>query len=124
MQSELVGRKIRYFSHAANRAEQAAPDLTKKVRPIDDIMRVLLRFCGIASVFTTIGIVVVLGSEALRFFTSDQVSLGEFFTSITWQPQGGHFGILPLLNATLMTSVIAMLFALPLGLGGAINMME
>jgi phosphate transport system permease protein len=57
-------------------------------------------------------------------FTSNRVSLREFFTKTKWNPQIGHFGILPLLNATLMTSSIAMLVALPLGLSIAIYLSE
>ena len=41
----------------------------------------------------------------------------EFFTGTAWQPRIGQFGIFPLLNATLLTSIIGMLVALPLGLG-------
>ncbi len=41
-----------------------------------------------------------------------------------WQPQGGEFGILPLVNATLMTTLFAMLIALPLGLSIAIYLSE
>ncbi|HEB65106.1 MAG TPA: phosphate ABC transporter permease subunit PstC, partial [Chloroflexi bacterium] len=46
------------------------------------------------------------------------------FTKTRWNPQIGQFGILPLLNATLMTSAIAMLVALPLGLSIAIYLSE
>ena len=55
---------------------------------------------------------------------ADTVTIGEFFTSTTWQPQLGHFGILPLLNSTLMTSLLAMLVAGPLGLFVAIYLSE
>jgi phosphate transport system permease protein len=48
----------------------------------------------------------------------------EFFTSTTWQPAIGEFGIWPLVNATLMTTLMAMLVALPLGLGAAIYLSE
>ena len=57
-------------------------------------------------------------------FVSNRVSLVEFFTKTRWNPQIGHFGILPLLSATLMTSSIAMLVALPLGLCTAIYLSE
>jgi phosphate transport system permease protein len=53
-----------------------------------------------------------------------KVTLLEFFTSTKWNPQIGQFGILPLLNATLITTIIAMLIALPLGISIAIYLSE
>jgi len=57
-------------------------------------------------------------------FIGTNVSLIEFFTSTKWNPQISQFGILPLVNATLMTSAIAMIVALPLGLSVAIYLSE
>jgi phosphate transport system permease protein len=57
-------------------------------------------------------------------FVSNRVSLVEFFTGTKWNPQIGQFGIWPLVTATLMTSVIAMTVALPLGLCAAIYLSE
>jgi phosphate transport system permease protein len=48
----------------------------------------------------------------------------EFFTNTNWVPAIGEFGVIPLINATLMTSTIAMLVALPLGMGAAIYLSE
>ena len=48
----------------------------------------------------------------------------EFFTSTTWQPAIGNFGVWPLVTATLTVSAIAMLVALPLGLATAIYLSE
>jgi phosphate transport system permease protein len=79
---------------------------------------------GAISIFTTLGIVFVLAEESWLFFGSDEVSLAEFFTGTTWQPAIKEFGIWPLVNATLMTSVIAMLVALPLGLFAAMYLSE
>ena len=62
--------------------------------------------------------------KGLEVFASNRVSLIEFFTKTRWNPQIGHFGIWPLLNATLMTSSIAMIVALPLGLSIAIYLSE
>ncbi|MGQ9515897.1 MAG: phosphate ABC transporter permease subunit PstC [Anaerolineae bacterium] len=59
-----------------------------------------------------------------EIFRADHVSLVEFFTGTQWIPQIGKFGILPLINATLMTSTIAMLVALPFGLAIAIYLSE
>jgi phosphate transport system permease protein len=61
------------------------------------------------------------GSE---IFLSSTATIREFFTGLKWNPQIGQFGIWPLLNATLMVSVIAMLVSLPLGLSIAIFLSE
>ena len=55
---------------------------------------------------------------------NDQPTLIEFFTNTSWIPAIGEFGVIPLINATLMTSTIAMLVALPLGIGAAIYLSE
>jgi len=63
-------------------------------------------------------------SAGVDLFASNRVSLIEFFTGIKWNPQIGQFGIWPLVTATLMTSIIAMTVALPLGLGVAVYLSE
>ena len=55
---------------------------------------------------------------------NDQPTLLEFFTHTSWIPAIGEFGVIPLINATLMTSAIAMLVALPLGIGAAVYLSE
>ena len=55
---------------------------------------------------------------------NDRPTLVEFFTNTSWIPAIGEFGVIPLINATLMTSTIAMLVALPLGIGAAIYLSE
>ncbi|MCY3573288.1 MAG: phosphate ABC transporter permease subunit PstC [Chloroflexi bacterium] len=55
---------------------------------------------------------------------NDQPTVSEFFTNTSWIPAIGEFGVIPLINATLMTSTIAMLVALPLGIGAAIYLSE
>jgi len=62
--------------------------------------------------------------KGLEVFVSRRVSLVEFFTQTKWNPQIGQFGIWPLLNATLMTSTIAVLVAFPLGVSIAIYLSE
>lgn len=123
MQSELeVGRESTNVKVITHRQGSAA--LFKRPRMSEELIRAFLFVCGALSIFTTIGIIVVLGRESLLFFQSGLVTLGEFFGSTKWQPQAGEFGILPLLNATLMTSAAAMLIALPLGLGAAVYLSE
>jgi phosphate transport system permease protein len=104
--------------------EQKSGTIQKRARPIDGLMRVLLLACGTLSIIVTVGLVVVLGTEALSFFANPQVGILEFLFGTTWQPVAGEFGILPLLNATLVTSFWAMVVALPLGFGAAIYLSE
>jgi len=99
-------------------------DLRKKRRAGETIIQAFLFLCGAITILTTLGIIYVLGREALLFFGIGAVTLGEFFTGTQWQPQIGNFGVLPLVNATLMTTAIAMLIALPLGLMVAIYLSE
>ncbi|OCA91117.1 phosphate ABC transporter permease subunit PstC [Bacillus sp. FJAT-27225] len=76
------------------------------------------------SVFTTIGIVVTLLTETLLFFR--EVSFIEFFTGTVLKPLGenAQFGVLPLLNGTLISTAIAMVVAIPVGLMTAIFLSE
>jgi phosphate transport system permease protein len=99
-------------------------DLTKRRHWRETLIQVSLFLCGAVSILTTLGIVYVLGKESLPFFRSEEVSLGAFLTGRVWQPAIGKFGILPLANATLLTSAFAMLVALPLGLAVAIYLSE
>lgn len=93
-------------------------------RPGEDVIRIVLLACGLISIFTTAGIVYVLGQEAFKFFQSPEVTVLEFFTSQRWAPEGGQFGIAPLVTATLTTSFIAMCVAIPIGLAAAIYLSE
>jgi phosphate transport system permease protein len=94
----------------------------KRSRPGEVIIQSFLFFCASVSILTTLGIIIVLGTESLTFFR--EVTLWEFFTTTAWQPTIEQFGILPLLTSTLLTSFLAMLVALPLGLGVAIYLAE
>ncbi|MEN8143637.1 MAG: phosphate ABC transporter permease subunit PstC [Gemmatimonadota bacterium] len=83
-----------------------------------------LLFCGLVTVLTTVGIVVVLVTESAGFFAA--VPLAEFLTGTRWAPlfSDQAFGILPLLNGTLLIAAGSALVALPLGLGSAIYLSE
>jgi phosphate transport system permease protein len=99
--------------------------LVKRPRWGEDLIRAVLLFCGAVSIFTTLGIVYVIGKEALLFFTSTPgFTFVKFFTQTTWAPETGSVGILPLLTSTLITSFMAMLVAIPLGLGSAVYLSE
>ncbi|NLJ07304.1 MAG: phosphate ABC transporter permease subunit PstC, partial [Sphingobacteriales bacterium] len=94
----------------------------KKVK--EKIIENLLKFSGLISILTTIGILYVLISESLSFFRN--VSVIEFLTAKQWTPlfSEKHYGILPLLSGTLLTTIIAIMIALPLGLVIAIYLNE
>jgi phosphate transport system permease protein len=62
--------------------------------------------------------------NGIALYTGTRVTLLEFFTGTEWQPQIEKFGILPLVNSTLLTTLIAMLVAIPLGIGVAIYLSE
>lgn len=83
-----------------------------------------LQLAASISVLTTLGILYVLLSESIDFFK--EVPLIEFLTDTQWTPlfTEKHYGILPLLAGTLMTSLIALLVAVPIGLSIAIFLNE
>jgi len=120
----LATTKATSFRALRGLATDTATSLRKRPRPGETAIQSFLFVCGAISIFTTVGIIYVLGHESMLFFASPEVSLVEFFTSARWQPAILEFGILPLFNATLMTSGIALLVALPLGLSAAIYLSE
>ena len=103
---------------------EARNSLRRRFRWGETIIQGLLFFSGFFSIFTTIGIVYELGKEALLFFREPAVNLWAFLTGTQWQPHIEKFGILPLFTSTLITSLIAMSIAIPLGLGVAIYLSE
>ncbi|MGQ9888632.1 MAG: phosphate ABC transporter permease subunit PstC [Aggregatilineales bacterium] len=189
---------------AADRLAGATVDLSWHPRLSERLIAAALFLAGAVSIVTTIGIVVVLGREALNFFITTEwlntnrtlsaaisaedtrisvsrsggslnvgdlirigalgteyvliletpdnetivvergargtpiephpvnstlykaaeVTLWKFISETRWAPQIGQFGIRPLLNSTLITSAIAILVALPIGLGAAIYISE
>ena len=97
----------------------------KRSRAVSErVIGSLLWLCGAISAVTTVGIVVVLAAEALRFF--QRVPVVDFLFGTTWsalfrQPE---FGVLPLVGGTLMITLVAMIVAVPLGLTSAIYLSE
>ncbi|SRX72334.1 phosphate ABC transporter permease subunit PstC [Aequorivita antarctica] len=79
---------------------------------------------SLITIAVTLGIVLVLSIEAFQFFS--EVSIFDFFTDTQWTPlfTEKHFGILPLLSGTLLTSFIAIAVALPIGLTISIYLSE
>ena len=84
----------------------------------------LIASAGVA-ILTTIGIVMSLLSETIRFFS--MYPIGEFFLGTTWNPQfrgGSDLGLIPLLWGTLYISFVAMVVAVPIGIFAAIYTAE
>ncbi|UAL46164.1 phosphate ABC transporter permease subunit PstC [Sutcliffiella horikoshii] len=81
---------------------------------------------GIAtiSIFTTLGIIFTLLFETVEFFS--RVPFLDFFTGTQLKPLGDNaqFGVLPLLTGTIISSVIAMVVAIPIGLMSAVFLSE
>jgi phosphate transport system permease protein len=75
----------------------------------------LLLFAALTSVAITVGIVGVLVYESIGFF--QQVRLLDFLTDRQWTPlfSEPHYGILPLVSGTVVTTVVALAVAIPMG---------
>ena len=76
----------------------------------------ILKGCALITIMTTIGIIWILLFESISFFK--EVPLKDFLTDTQWTPlfADKHFGIMPLLSGTLLTTFIAVSIALPVGL--------
>jgi phosphate transport system permease protein len=84
----------------------------------------MLLACALVSVLTTTAIVIVLLEETLAFF--QEISPLDFFGGTKWTPlfTPANYGVLPLLAGTLLISIVAAAFAVPLGLLTAIFLSE
>ncbi|MEU0077653.1 phosphate ABC transporter permease subunit PstC [Micromonospora tulbaghiae] len=93
-------------------------------RPVESIVQVLLVAAALVSIVTTVGIIIALADPTIEFF--QQVSIVEFFTGTSWTPTFAQkaYGVLPLVSATLVVTVIALVIAVPIGLGSAIYLSE
>lgn len=101
-------------------------------RSIETIIKALLALCSGVAIVTTIGIVLSVLFEALRFF--DTVSILDFIFGTNWSPQTairtdqigstGSFGAVPLFLGTMLISAIALFIAVPIGLMSAIYLSE
>jgi phosphate transport system permease protein len=90
----------------------------------DRCVEVLLLLAASVAVFTTVAIVYILVTESLPFFA--HVSLHDFFTDTLWTPMFDqpHFGIMPLVAGTLVTTFVALCLAIPCGTIIAIYLSE
>jgi len=84
----------------------------------------LLLTCGLISIGTTIGIIVILSTETVNLFR--EVPIADFFTDTRWTPLfvPQSFGIWPLIVGTLLVTAWACIIALPVGLATAIFLSE
>jgi phosphate transport system permease protein len=108
-----------------------SPTLRARNRVERAIMGMLI-VCSTISIATTVGIVMSLLFESLRFF--EQVPFLDFVFGLQWSPQtairtdqvgsSGTFGAIPLFVGTLVVTMIAMLVAVPIGLMSAIYMAD
>jgi phosphate transport system permease protein len=97
----------------------------RKLRHVQErVIEFVLFLAACVSVATTIGIVAILLTESFVFF--QQVSLWDFLTDNQWTPlfADAHYGILPLLSGTLVSSMVALVVAIPLGTIIAIYLSE
>lgn len=115
----------------------------QKIRPslrarhqVEKALMATLLSCSIIAILTTIGIVLSMVGETLKFFSF--IKPTDFFFGTTWNPRfstagvadgsltgsQGSFGLLPLLSGTMLVAGIALLVAIPLGLMVAIYMAE
>lgn len=87
----------------------------RRVRPVQAIVEFLLMLAAVFSVAITAGIVYILITESLPFFST--VSLGLFLTDTMWTPlfEDPRYGILPLMCGTLVTTFVALAVAMPVG---------
>jgi phosphate transport system permease protein len=111
-------RKITPTLRARNRVEQ--------------FVQYFLIGCSAIAILTTIGIVLSVLFEAIRFFQI--IDITEFLFGLTWSPQtairegqagsSGAFGAVPIFAGTMLIALIAMMVAIPIGLMSAIYLSE
>ncbi|MEO5852281.1 MAG: phosphate ABC transporter permease subunit PstC [Nocardioides sp.] len=94
----------------------AALDLSQRSRPGESAIRVVLMLSAMLSVMVTVGIILALIQPVVDFF--GEVAVSDFFAT------EGQFAVLPLVAGTAMTTVIALVVAVPLGLGAAMYLSE
>ena len=97
----------------------------KKTRHVRErLIEGLLFLCASVSVVVTVGIVLILVTESYQFF--QHVSLFDFLTDRQWTPlfDDAHYGIMVLLSGTVMSSLVALAVAIPLGTIIAIYLSE
>jgi phosphate transport system permease protein len=138
-------RELRMISHAALTVIAIAVAIfgitvvRSKIKPtlrarnhVETVIKYLLIACSTIAIFTTIGIVLSVLYESIRFFKA--IPISEFIFGMEWSPQmairadqvgsSGAFGAIPVFVGTLLISAIAMVVAVPIGLMSAIYLSE
>jgi len=93
---------------------------------LEPLMEWLVRICGWSAIFFVIAIFLFVFREAAPAFFG-KLNLWEFFTSTRWQPSSDarpEYGALALIIGSVTVSALAMLIAVPLGLGAAVYISE
>ncbi len=108
-----------------------APTLRAR-NQVEVVVKYILIACSTIAIFTTIGIVLSVLYEAIRFFKV--ISIFDFLFGLEWSPQmairsdqvgsSGAFGAIPVFMGTMLVSAIAMSVAVPVGLMSAIYLSE
>jgi phosphate transport system permease protein len=90
----------------------------------EEAIRGVLFLAAVISVLTTLGIVASLLGETIRFF--EDVGVTSFISDGDWKPlfSDPQFGIWPLINGTLLVTAIALVVAVPVGIGSAVYLSE
>ncbi len=90
----------------------------------EGVVKGILFTAALLSVLTTLGIVASLLGETVTFFR--EVGVLDFLGGIEWSPlfSNPQYGVLPLVAGTMLITGIALLVAVPLGLGSAIYLSE
>lgn len=103
--------------------KQIKDNITNRKNYTDKIMPLFFLVAASISIVTTAGIVLTLITDAAKFFS--EVPLKEFFsTNLAPLKANPSFGVLPIIVGTLMTTLIAMAVAIPIGLTAAIYLSE
>jgi phosphate transport system permease protein len=99
---------------------------------VENILTGILIFCSSIAIVTTLGIVLSVLFESIRFF--QDIPITDFLFGLQWSPQtairedqvgsSGAFGAVPLFAGTMLISLIAMVVAVPIGLLSAIYLSE
>ncbi len=92
---------------------------------VERIVLGILLIASVVAILTTVGIVLSMLSESIRFF--GMYPAADFFFGLTWSPNfrgSSQLGLLPLLWGTLYITLISMIVAVPLGLFAAIYLAE
>jgi len=110
-------------------------DLTRRTEnaPQELLTRSFFFLCAVLSIVTTVSIIVLLTTEAAKFFTitaplmgveGSTASVVDFLTGTEWVINNEQFGVLPLVSATLAITIGSAVVSLPLGVATAIYLSE